>query len=228
MADDRKKSGCKEVSGLLALYHYGELGGAEKALVEEHISACSVCGAELEELGRMLSGITPEEPHPFAVSRSVNRVKARIRRHRKARWLTGLVPAGLAAAIAIMVTAIYFNVNGVNNGSDYAMNTGTAVEKARDGFASTDEAATVAEDTADEDEELLLVLLEGPPAEPEGALAPHGVIAADNEGAVKEEEPPIYALVEMEPLDDKEVIEMLDLLEDYDTLEQLQESGAGS
>jgi anti-sigma factor RsiW len=61
---------CEHWGPLLSQYVDGELTGAERTSVEEHLESCAACREELasfRELSRMLS--TRTEPDPFFVSR---------------------------------------------------------------------------------------------------------------------------------------------------------------
>jgi hypothetical protein len=217
---------CKKMEETLVLYHYGELGGTDIANVEEHIASCEHCRAELDSMRVMLSGIQPVSPQPFAVARSVNRVKSRIRQGRNRGWMARLVPAAITAAIAILAVGIYHNIGpGIVNHDDVAVHTapvGVSAVTGLDAAAGEDVYESEEEYTMNEDEELLLALLDGPPAQPEGSLVPHEIMGPHPLGHLTEADPPIYALVEFEPLDDMDVIDDLDLLEDYDAIAELQ------
>jgi len=230
MAKKGSNAVCEKTAGLLALYHFGELGADEAAFVREHVDGCPACRAELNAIEGMLGGISRHEPSQFAVSRSVNRVKARIARPSVAAMVMRFVPVALAASIAVLAVAIYYNIGAMDNVAKFAMNTaprpaavGTPGMEAPGAAADAADTAVPADVNTNADEDLLLALLDGPPAEPEGALVPYSSTGEPVAAApASEDAPPIYALVAMEPLSDADVIHQLDMLEDYDTLAEIQ------
>jgi anti-sigma factor RsiW len=102
---------CRDITGLLALYHYGELEPEEAAEVEAHLAGCKGCAAELDDIRAALSLITPDTPTGFEAARVRTRVLSRISARRK-NPLLRFAPAFAGAAL-IAITALIFNYRGI-------------------------------------------------------------------------------------------------------------------
>lgn len=102
---------CNDITGLLPLYHYGELDPARAAEVEAHLAGCAGCAAELAEIRAALSLITPDVPTGFEAARLRARVLSSISARRK-NPLLRFVPAFAGAAL-IAVIALIFNYRGL-------------------------------------------------------------------------------------------------------------------
>jgi len=102
---------CNDITGLLPLYHYGELDQARAAEVESHLAGCPVCASELAEIKAALALITPDIPTGFEAARLRARVLSRISARRK-NPLLRFVPAFAGAAL-IAIIALVFNYKGL-------------------------------------------------------------------------------------------------------------------
>ena len=104
---------CSEVRDLLPLYHYGELEGDERRVVEEHTLSCDTCRKELASVRAALDAIVPPEvpamSDEFWVD-NVAQIMGRIERAPTRRFYAPLWFAA-AAAIALLVVAGYLNTD---------------------------------------------------------------------------------------------------------------------
>ena len=62
-----ESTACAELEQDLVLFHYGELNGAERQRVGEHLKGCAACAQYLTELGNLLPKtlLTDEPPQAF-------------------------------------------------------------------------------------------------------------------------------------------------------------------
>jgi len=99
----------------LVLYHYGELGDAERTAVKAHTQACEGCRRYLTEIGSLLPlTVQPDDPpQPFwdEYSREMRRKFAETERQSWWQTATALlrpwaVPAMTAVAVAILALTI--------------------------------------------------------------------------------------------------------------------------
>jgi len=114
---------CKDISGLIALYHYGELGADESALVSEHLRGCGRCRAELAETGRVLGAIRPETPAASESAILAEKVMTRITVRRSP--LVRLAP--VFAALAVILVFMSAQYTGRLNNEPSAPPAGQAV-----------------------------------------------------------------------------------------------------
>jgi len=99
---------CGDIDKLSALWHSGELEGADQKAFDAHLAACPACAAEIREQWnndtRLQEAMAEEPADTHGVEQ---RVMRQIARERMRRWLVrGLVP-GLAAAAAIAAAVLY-------------------------------------------------------------------------------------------------------------------------
>lgn len=93
---------CKDISALIALYHYGELGADETSLVSGHLRGCGRCRAELAETGRVLGAIGRVTPAASESAILAERVMARITVRRSPLVRFAPVFASLAVILVFM------------------------------------------------------------------------------------------------------------------------------
>jgi putative zinc finger protein len=109
---------CKDLEENLVLFHYGELGEAERPTIQTHVAGCTSCAGYLQELGALmpLTVKTDEPPENFWTDYSRElRLKIALASEKKS-WLQAvaaffqprLVPA-LGAAF-VVVLALTFTV----------------------------------------------------------------------------------------------------------------------
>ena len=92
---------CREVEPLLMLLAWDELEGAERASVEEHLTACDACRLALERERRLpavVGAAQPAEPDPFLLANCRNELNdaldlAAERKSAWRRWMTALRPS---------------------------------------------------------------------------------------------------------------------------------------
>lgn len=101
----KNTAGCGEITGLLALYRFGELDAGEMDMVREHIASCASCGAELAGIDRVLAAAPPVPPTHAESMAATGRVMARITARRG--LLPRLAPAFAALALIVGLIAVY-------------------------------------------------------------------------------------------------------------------------
>jgi len=102
------KLGCAEVRELAAEVALGVVSGEERARVLEHVSGCSACRKDLEELARTadaLFSLAPSAEPPAGFESRVLGALERARRPRRPQ-LSKLVAAMLAGALATATIAV--------------------------------------------------------------------------------------------------------------------------
>src|SRR5262245_40570616 len=93
---------CHEIHELLPLHLYGDLELNERSAVEEHLSACPECRAELAALGgvRRALDVTPAEFCHVDVA-SIYRAESDRLHRRSRRWRAAAVLTAIAAVLLL-------------------------------------------------------------------------------------------------------------------------------
>src|SRR5258708_19967031 len=98
---------CDEADGFLDAYLDGELEGAKRAGLEEHLAGCAVCQEKLRRLSQFRSFLTANAPHYPAPPGLKNKVIAKLDVQKKSNIIAlGRQPWLYAAALAIIVLAV--------------------------------------------------------------------------------------------------------------------------
>jgi anti-sigma factor RsiW len=99
---------CNEWIELLNAYHDGELGGAERGVVESHLSGCADCRCRLKEyslIDRLMAGMPSEQTSPEFREGFADRVKVRRTQHLLLRRPAMRIAAAITLVLAIGAVA---------------------------------------------------------------------------------------------------------------------------
>lgn len=101
----KNTAGCAEITGLLALYRFGELNADDMEMVRGHIATCAPCAEELAGIDLVLYAAAPVPPTHAESMAATGRVMARITARRGV--LPRLAPAFAALALIVGLLAVY-------------------------------------------------------------------------------------------------------------------------
>lgn len=92
------KISCEVIKDLLPLYHDGVCSKESSQLVEEHLTECDDCKAELKSMGDRLT--VPDTKQNMAEAEAVKKLSKR--------WKKGMFKSLLKGALFTLITVIIF------------------------------------------------------------------------------------------------------------------------
>ncbi len=92
------KIACNIIKDLLPLYYDGVCSAESKAMIEEHLTQCEDCRAELETLGKQLPILSKEQ----------NLSEAEAVKKLSKQWKKGMISSILKGALFTLATVIMF------------------------------------------------------------------------------------------------------------------------